>query len=129
MIAKRGGASKSKAPVESVWFVPYTGNSTLKNRITKVEERLGFPQKIRYVEKLGTKIVDLLSQKNPWEGKCGRISCFPCRNKEEEAGRCMQQNITYKIECRKCKEVGVKVQYVGESARTGFDRGGAIWRI
>ena len=88
-----------------------------------MEERLGFPQRMRYVEKLGSKVSELLTTKNPWEGKCGRVTCFPCRSKGDEGGRCTQQNVTYRIECIKCKENGIKAHYIGESARTAFYRG------
>ena len=61
---------------ESVWFIPFTSNSKLKQYLTEVENRLDFPQKIKYVEKLGTKVVDLLRVKDPWDGKCGRPNWF-----------------------------------------------------
>ena len=67
------------------------------------QARLDFPQKIKYVEKLGTKVVDLLRVKDPWEGKCGRSNCFPCRN-GDGGGKCTQQNVTYMVECLKCKQ-------------------------
>ena len=33
------------------------------------------------------------------------------------------QGVTYRIECTTCKEEGVAVSYIGESARTMYDRG------
>ena len=62
---KKGAAQKGKVVIESVWFIPYTKNSALKERLTKVEERLNFPQRMKYVEKLGSKVVELLATKNP----------------------------------------------------------------
>ena len=94
---------------ESVWFIPFTSNSKLKQSLTEVENRLDFPQKIKYVEKLGTKVVDLLRVKDPLEGKCGRSNCFPCRN-GDGGGKFTQQNVTYMIECLKCKQNGHKAQ-------------------
>ena len=35
----------------------------------------------------------------------------------------MIQGVIYRITCKKCLEVGIKAQYIEESARTGYDRG------
>ena len=106
---------------ESVWFIPHTPDGLLKKELTAMEERLGFSGKVKYVESLGSKISQILCNKNPWKEHCGRVDCFPCMSK---GGTCMTQNITYKISCQLCAEEGRASHYIGESARTAYDRGG-----
>ena len=53
---------------------------------------------------------------------CGRENCWTCR--ADKPGRCLKKGIVYKISCQTCQENGKEVQYIGESSRTGFARGG-----
>merc|ERR1711954_541721 len=69
---------------------------------------------------LGSKVSQLLCVKNPWKEHCGRKDCFPCMTK---GGQCMVQNITYRKVCNHCTKEGRKSEYIGESSRTGYDRG------
>ena len=85
-----------------------------------MEENLGLKGRVRYVEELGSTLEELLCNPDPVGGHCGRTKCFPCRSKE---GTCHKQGIVYEIECSHCKIEGRKVQYIGESARNGYDRG------
>ena len=106
---------------ETVMFIPLTRNASLKKRLTAMEEGLNQPTKVRYVEDMGTTVGDTIVCKNPWSSQgCGRPNCLPCGTKK---GRCMRQGIICTLECLECKEGGQKVQYIGESARTGWDRG------
>ena len=65
----------------------------------------------------------LLHRANPWEGsQCGRQDCLVCR--QDKGKSCRQRNVTYTTECLKCQEKGgKKSQYLGESARTSYERG------
>ena len=38
-------------------------------------------------------------------------------------GDCESENVNYLIECLDCKKKGKEVEYIGESARTMYDRG------
>ena len=59
---------------------------------------------------------------DPWKDLgCERNDCFPC--KSNNRGKCYNQSITYQIDCITCQNKGKKVSYIGESGRTGFDRG------
>ena len=59
-------------------------------------------KRIRVVERGGTKLKDLLSTSDPWEGKdCERKDCLPCKNREDDRKGigCQKENITYSIRC------------------------------
>ena len=79
--------------------------------------------RVKMIERGGTSLKNILSTSNPWSSEgCGRgKACFPCKGK---AGKCQQEGIVYKIECEECKTKGITSEYVGESSRTGFLRGG-----
>ena len=107
--------------VESVFFVPHTPEGQLRKQFMEVERRMQSKRgKIKYVESMGLTIGQKLSRKDPWGNHCGRTKCMPCM---EKPGRCTREGVIYVMTCRKCEEAGDKVQYVGESARTAFDRG------
>ena len=89
--------------VEAVVFVPFTTGSVLKNLLQKIDDcltgSLGSPA-VRFLERGGSTIVDLLGKSNPWakEAACGREGCLPCwgrawlysekgRNGRSKAGR------------------------------------------
>ena len=61
---------EKKLKVETILFVPYTPDSslakTLQEREDKLCRMLGTENKIKFVEKTGTKIVDLVGRKDPW---------------------------------------------------------------
>ena len=66
----------------------------------------------------------LLCRSDPWkEGLCGREECLMCASSEKDIGRCRKTNIVYKITCRLCREKGKKMEYWGESSRSGYLRG------
>ena len=112
---------QEKKHIKSVVFIPHTQYSELKHRLNEMEQRLDFKAKFRYVEELGTTIGQELVRKDPEATECGRPSCMPCRT---APGRCMRQGCIYKMTCLLCKEQGEKISlYIGESARTAYDRG------
>ena len=83
-----------------------------------MEDSLGLRNKIKYVERVGKCIGDMLIQKDPWAGACDRSNCFICTSGGE--GKCMRRGVVYMIECRLCEREGKKAAYYGESA---YDRG------
>ena len=96
---------------------------------------LGF--KIKIQEKGGTKIQDVLSNKNLWTGeKCGREECTPCGQNLEKTQDCTVRNIVYESRCGLCNpggETGLKNLadgrelpsiYVGETSRPLKERAG-----
>ena len=69
--------------VESVVFVPYTLESKLKEKLQRAEENLTAELKcpsVRFVERGGRSLAEVLSRNNPWagEGECQRKGCPPC---------------------------------------------------
>ena len=96
----------------------------MKIRIAKVEKNLGFKTSYKVVEDGGTSLTAKLVRKDPSPEPCGRRSCLPCQDKP---GMCTRPGLVYRFTCRTClaqgkseKEAGV---YIGETARTAFDRG------
>ena len=83
---KKGGEGGAKG-IKSVMFVPYTAHSELATRLRESEEKLegmtGFRLKI--VEKVGVKLVDILHNTDPWAGEdCGRKMCLMYETKKKE---------------------------------------------
>ena len=145
--------------IVSVMFIPFTVGGELSRRLKAAESELAKQTgvKIKIVEKVGTKLVDLLHQSDPWQGAdCERNNCLVCRTKvETEKGEkqdCTVRNIVYETWCLSCekaekerlekimeeeekthdnamdsKEKKVRnitlYKYIGESARSGYERG------
>ena len=111
----------------NVLFVPQTpgGGLALMLRQAEAELSLLCGGKVKIVERGGTTMRQILHQTNPWsEDKCDRMKCLPCSSKEEDKpSRCRQRNIVYKTSCKQCHEVGKDKMYIGESARTSYERG------
>ena len=77
----------------------------------------------RFVERIGTKLIDLVGTKDPWGASpCEREACWSCKH-EPSAGLCRVEGITYSIVCLGCLEVGILSEYSGESSRDMFQRG------
>ena len=122
----RGGESRrSRNPdskqVESIFFIPYTEGSRLKARLTEMERKQPYERKLKFVEQMGSSVGDILVKKDIGGGACGRQDCFPCTS--GDTGKCMNQGVVYQITCGTCKEKKIEVSYIGESARTPYDRG------
>ena len=109
--------------IESVMFCAFTPFSELRSRLQIEEDRINGQRatcRVKVIERSGPKIGDLLNNKTPWmKNHCGRAECAPCKTKP---GYCKIPSITYRIECQKCEEDGVRSVYIGESCRTYFDR-------
>ena len=105
--------------------------------------------KVKVVEESGEKIKDILHTANPWKGEdCGREKCLLCRTKQITGkglkSDCSKRSIVYETWCETClraemdkidledieeeekerKRRGIKIfKYVGESARSAYERG------
>ena len=86
-IKTNSGARKSmkskplggKKKVKSVIFVPHTTNSGLARNLREKENELEkvTGDRIKIVEKSGTKLEDILTKTDPWKGTdCGRQNCI-----------------------------------------------------
>ena len=124
--------------VTSVLFVEQSKRGTLASKmretLRRLEPLLGFRMKV--VENAGTSLGTLLSNRDPWAGtRCGRESCFPCKQKTERIEDCKKANILYESRCCTCNgeekgKTSLELDdprehpsiYVGESARTLQER-------
>ena len=140
-----------KSKIKSVMFVPHTPGSELAKKLRLNEEHLAklSENRVKIVERTGTKIVDLLTRSNPWKGAdCERENCLVCftklRTEKKKTQDCHQRNIVYETRCLTCqeteqdkinnmditehekRELNKKIKlfkYIGESSRSTFERG------
>ena len=92
-------------------FVPHTTGSGLAKALRRNEEYLQeiTGNRVKIVEKSGTKIEDILTKTDPWKGlDCGRTNCFLCATKHLTGKGlnkdCTKRNILYEIKCLTCEE-------------------------
>ena len=140
-----GGVQKAKnigdLETVAVIFVDQTKGGALQKRMQEAEDSIALMvgYRVRVVESSGTQLGRLLPYTNPWQGKhCGRESCYTCNQGGEDLQNCRKRNILYESICNECnpeeegkkklekfesfkKQQGV---YVGESARSIFERAG-----
>ena len=101
-------------------FIPTTPRGALKKRLQDMDQAVGFRNKCRYVETVGQSILSILFNKDPWKLPCGRPKCLLCVN---EPGSCTTKGVVYSMECLICKEDHQSATYIGETARTPYERG------
>ena len=69
---------------ETVMFVPYTDNSKLQKMLQEKDNefiRGGSQKRIKFVERGGQSLVQILGRSNPWQGRgCNRGECFQCQH-------------------------------------------------
>ena len=110
--------------------MPRTPGGELARRIrqseTQMEQITGY--RVKIVERGGVMIKRMVVKTNPWnDGACGRPQCLICRH-ENGGGDCSKRSVTYRTRCEVCHERKEKegeakeMVYIGESARTGFER-------
>ena len=104
---KKRKVNPTKAPM----FVPFTTHGglakDLRQNETHMKEIDGTMLKI--VEKCGTKIMDILTNNNPWRGMdCLRLDCLQCQTKAATGKKltqdCRKRNLVYETYCRSCEE-------------------------
>ena len=112
-----------------------------------MEKTTGY--KVKVVEESGEKIMDVLHTANPWKGEdCGRDRCLLCKTKQMTGkglkSDCSKRSIVYETWCETClkteiedidkeeleedekekRKRGIRIhKYVGESARSAYERG------
>ena len=64
--------------------------------------------KIKIVERTGTKIQDILTKANPWKGQdCQRTNCLLCitkqRTEKNQMQDCHKRNLVYETRCITCE--------------------------
>ena len=82
---------------------------------------------MKIVERAGTSLEKILHKSNPWAGSsCDRKDCLPCDSKsssEEQPKSCFKRNAVYQISCQTCEQQNKKSSYIGETARSCYERG------
>ena len=74
--------------VESVIFVPATPMSSLCKQLQRHEDtfcKLNNSPRVRFIERVGNKLITLLCNKDPWsKAHCGRQDCWCCSNEDTQ---------------------------------------------
>ena len=68
----------------------------------------------------------LVHKSNPWaDMDCDRVGCLLCSSPGDNNGDCYRRNVVYKTSCILCHDKGKDNEafYLGETARTAFERG------
>ena len=124
-------------PVVSVLFVPKTGGSVLQKRLQELEPGLSAisGERVRYVERTGVTMKQLLHRNNPWAGApCYKAdSCLSCASDKDIKDNCSKRSILYEVHCGPCRHQAeldkaagkdwVDYLYVGQTSESCFVRG------
>ena len=108
--------------VQTVMFVDPTPGGKLVKSLRAVEEKFKVAdnKRIKFVERSGTKLSNLLEKKDPFEENCSSMKCGPCRYVEKSGVKrltnCRRTNVTYRYVCVNCQAGGKLRAYDGESA-------------
>ena len=119
------GAKCGKNEVSTVLFVPQTPHGELAQMLKSVETELFkiCGTKVKIVERAGIGLKTVLVNANPWAKQdCGRSKCLTCAD-EKTTGMCKKRSITYETKCKSCQAQGKDKIYIGESARSSYERG------
>ena len=116
-------STKTEKCYKTVLFVPPTPGSGLLKEMRNREEELNRfnTERIKIVEKGGTKIEKLLTKKNPFkEEKCKDKGCPLCKgNYGELKIACNTNNLGYRWICRTCEQTkNISKVYEGETSRS-----------
>ena len=124
---------KSKVQYKTVLFVTPTPGEILMKALQKREKELNRDDKerVKFVEKGGMKIKNILCKKNPFKkSKCQEKTCPMCFKSEfveitteEVKVLCNTNNVCYRWTCVVCKEQDKVKVYEGESSRSARLRG------
>ena len=110
---------------KSVIFVESTPNSELVNMLKKTEEkhRIGEHIRVKFVEKCGTKKIDIFKVPDPFRKNCPPVKdCLSCKG-QTKYSYCRKSNVGYKLSCKLCETRGFEKTYEGETCRNMYLRG------
>ena len=128
LVNKKNGFKSEKIKYTSVMFIDSSSNDELINLMKQTEKKHMISEKdrIKFVQKNGTKIVDFLKVNDPFQGNCSKFDCLACRGKDDEVIKkftnCRKSNVGYSIQCKLCQSRGKCKQYFGESSRNLYCR-------
>ena len=102
------GRRVNKELTEVVVFVPMPPGSRLQRKLQVLDEsfcKLHKAKGLKFVEKVGRKVKDVLRRLNPWAGaKCPRGDCWSCREERQGMDTSPAKSVVYKITCNHCQE-------------------------
>ena len=104
----------------SVIFVEATPGDKLLKSLKHIEEenKISDKDRIKFVSRSGTKLINVLQKRDPFNSQCDKIDCKPCEDKgENESSHCKTQNVTYSAQCKVCEMEGKTRIYYGETCR------------
>ena len=114
---------------EAVIFIAYTPNGELRKRLQREEDGLAKTlgtRRVKFVERGGKSLQSLLCNSNPWAKKhCGSV-CPICDS--GDLGKCRSESVVYEIRCSLCEKRGKRKVYLGETGKSGWERGEQHWR-
>ena len=102
--------SNANEEFTAVMFVPPTPGGELVKKLKKRETELNFGNRmnIRFIEKPGIKMKNLVVKKDPFpKVKCAEKNCPFCNQtpqiKTNEKQRCSTHNVGYRFKCESCE--------------------------
>ena len=116
-------------------FVPMTEDSKLRRTLQEKDDvfsKMHNIPPVRFVEKVGKKLSQLLGTPVPWGGvHSGRQGCTPCNDPTTDAklaapkGACSLESCLYSLKCLLCetRDPNENAQYFGESGQSAHSRG------
>ena len=132
-------AKGQKIQYKSLVFVTPTPGGTLVKELKAREEELNKnnPERIKFVEKGGRKLKDIISAKNPFKKKkCVQKTCTLCAKHEfietdsdNITVPCNANNVGYRWLCITCTERNILKVYKGETGRSASQGGRTPERI
>ena len=110
--------------IKAVIFVEATPRNELINKLKETEDkfRISDNERIKFIQKGGKKIKDVLRNSDLFRQNCtSESNCFPCKGKSKFSF-CRKSNVGYRLQCKLYKSRGIDKAYEGESGRNMFLR-------
>ena len=110
--------------IEAIIFVQATHKSKLQKILQLKDDeytKMHKLAKIKFIERSGSKLIDILGSKNPWQARHCNRDCWLCED-ENSRGKCRFEGATYKIRCNQCFIQGILSEYTGETSRSIYQR-------
>ena len=120
--------AREESRYSTVIFINPTSNSELLKLLEKTEasNKISEDKRIKFVEKNGSKIIDILKKQDPFASNCEKHDCLACVSSDPSNNKltnCRKNNVMYEMQCLNCKNKGNKRTYTGESCKNVYIRG------